>query len=170
MATHRIMTAMDHSRRFFLKGKFSSSEKKPTPRPPWAIEPDASFTQKCTRCLECIHACPTSILTAGESGFPEVNFQSNGCDECEKCVEICKPKALVKLNDQPAWTWTAQIKEGCLASKQVECRVCGEICDHRAIRFKPQLGRISTPEVLSGNCTGCGHCVSKCPSNAIEMK
>lgn len=162
--------SMDNSRRFFLRGKFSSSSQTRPPRPPWAVERDDLFIQKCTRCLECVDVCPTSVLAVGSGGFPEVSFQSNGCDECGKCVEACKPQALIKNNNSSAWSWQAQISDACLAHKQVECRVCGEFCDRRAIRFKPRLGGVSTPEVQLADCSGCGHCVSKCPTQAIQMQ
>lgn len=161
---------MDNARRFFLRGKFSTPAQTRPPRPPWAGDSDALFVQKCTRCLECINVCPTSVLVVGDGGFPEVSFRANGCDECSKCVEVCTPLALKKDAARHPWTWGAHIGAACLAQQQVECRVCGEFCDHQAIRFKPQLGGISTPVVQLSSCTGCGHCVSKCPTQAIQMK
>lgn len=160
---------MDPSRRFFLRGKLTTPPQARPPRPPWSGESDALFVQKCTRCLACVDVCPTSVLVVGDGGFPEVSFQSNGCDECGKCVEACKPQALKRSTDAP-WSWRAHMGTACLAQKQVECRVCGEFCDHQAIRFKPQLGGIATPEVQMASCTGCGHCVSTCPTHAIQMK
>ena len=160
---------MDNSRRFFLRGQFSKTPLTHPPRPPWADANDALFVKKCTRCLECVKACPTQVLKQGDGGFPEVSFQSNGCDACAKCVDVCQPRALVRTPATP-WAWRAEISAACLAQQQVECRVCGEFCDDQAIRFKPRLGGVSTPEVQTASCTGCGHCVSKCPTQAIQMK
>lgn len=160
---------VDNGKRFFLKGNFSQSPPITLPRPPWTGDNDALFIEKCTRCSECIKICPTSVLKLGDGGFPEVSFQSNGCDLCGKCAEVCKPLAINKQPTRSAWTWLARIKSSCLAQKQVECRICGEFCEQKAIKFKAQLGGISIPEVNLSDCTGCGHCVSKCPTQAIHM-
>ena len=161
---------MDNARRFFLRGQFSKPPQARPPRPPWAGDNDVLFVEKCTRCSACITSCPTSVLKLGDGGFPEVSFQTNGCDLCGKCAEACQPQALTQTPATPAWTWVAEISAACLAQQQVECRVCGEFCDQQAIRFKPRLGGVSTPQVQPANCTGCGHCVSKCPTQAIQMK
>lgn len=161
---------MDNARRSFLRGYFSKPPQIHPPRPPWAGDNDALFIEKCTRCAECITSCPTSVLKIGDGGFPEVSFQLNGCDLCGKCAHVCQPKALIQAPSMPAWQWIAEISTACLALQQVECRVCGEFCDQHAIRFKPQLGGVPSPQVQSVNCTGCGHCVSKCPTQAIQMK
>ena len=161
---------MDHSRRFFLRGQFSAPTSARAPRPPWAIDADAEFLKTCTRCMACLAVCPTSILRVGDGGYPEVSFQANGCDTCGQCVVACAPGALKQTPHTPGWTWRAQIDTYCLALQHVECRVCGEFCDAQAIRFQPKLGGVATPEVQHSLCTGCGHCVSKCPTGAIQMK
>jgi ferredoxin-type protein NapF len=161
---------MDNARRLFLRGKFSTASAHPAPRPPWAIEDPTRFLQTCTRCSECVSVCPTTILKMGDGGYPEVSFASNGCDVCGQCADVCQPQALQRKPHALAWSWRAHISKACLAQQQVECRVCGEFCDARAIRFKPQLGGVSMPEVQRDLCTGCGHCVSKCPTQAIAMK
>ena len=161
---------MDNARRFFLRGQFSKTSQTRPPRPPWAGDNDVLFIEKCTRCSACITSCPALVLKLGDGGFPEVSFETNGCDLCGKCVKVCQSQALSQTPTTPAWTWVAEINAACLAQQGVECRVCGEFCDQQAIRFKPRLGGVSTPEVHRAQCTGCGHCVSKCPTQAIQMK
>lgn len=161
---------MDNARRLFLRGKFTSATAPAAPRPPWALVDQHRFVNTCTRCLDCIAICPTAIIQVGDGGYPEVSFQANGCDVCGQCADVCKPQALKRTPDADAWHWRAHISPACLAQKHVECRVCGEHCDARAIRFKPQLGGVAAPEVQHDRCTGCGHCVSKCPTQAIAMK
>lgn len=159
---------MDESRRSFLRGKISQTPAGRPPRPPWALENDALFTEKCTRCHECIAVCPTAVLFQGDGGFPEISFKSNGCDLCMKCADSCASAAISTQAVKQPWTWKAVVSSACLAQMQVECRICGEFCDQQAIRFKPRAGRVSTPEIESDLCTGCGHCVSKCPTQAIQ--
>lgn len=160
---------MDPQRRLFLRGKPTTKDAQRSPRPPWALA-EAVFVKRCTRCDACIEACPESILFRGDGGFPEVSFSQTGCTACGHCVEACSPDALVRKPSQAGWSWQANIGATCLAMKKVECRVCGEICDAAAIRFKPTLGGIASPALDLSRCTGCGACVAPCPTQAITMK
>ena len=58
----------------------------------------------------------------------------------------------------------------CLAQRQVECRICAELCDARALRFRPALGGIAQLSIDVAACTGCGDCVVPCPVAAITLK
>jgi ferredoxin-type protein NapF len=64
----------------------------------------------------------------------------------------------------------ARIDHACLAVRRVECRVCGENCETRAIRFVLAPGRMAQPAVDAERCTGCGACASLCPAAAIRME
>lgn len=154
------------SRRNFLRGKVSVHA--PQPRPPWA-RPEDEFTAICTRCGDCARACPTHIIKQGDGGYPTVDFSLGECTFCGDCVSACSPQALLRTDDVPAWEIKAEIGDTCLARRQVECRICGEQCGEDAIRFRPQPGGISLPELDAGRCTGCGACVASCPSRAIRV-
>lgn len=160
---------MDPQRRFFLRGRVASKAPVQPPRPPWALA-EADFLQRCTRCSDCITACPEAILVRADGGYPEVSFSVRGCTECGACAEACAPAALLRHPDQLPWNWKPQFGDSCLAQRKVECRICGEICDHGAIRFRPALGGIAQPSLDSERCTGCGACVSPCPTQAISFK
>lgn len=65
----------------------------------------------------------------------------------------------------------AEIGPGCIAYTQnVVCRSCGDVCDEAAIRFSPRLGGAALPVVLAERCTGCGACLSVCPTGAITVR
>ena len=160
---------MDPQRRFFLRGRIATKAPVQPPRPPWALA-EAGFLQRCTRCGDCIAACPESILASGDGGYPEVRFSVRGCTECGACVEACAPVALRRQPGLLPWNWKPQFSDACLARRKVECRICGEICDHGAIRFRPELGGIAQPSLDPERCTGCGACVSPCPTQAISLK
>lgn len=63
----------------------------------------------------------------------------------------------------------ARIGEGCLAARRVVCRSCGDACEARAIRFRPEVGGAGWPVTYEAACSGCGACVSVCPAGAIDM-
>ena len=154
------------SRRNFLRGNFKSAP--PPLRPPWALA-ETLFLRACTRCAKCVDACPEKILVV-RSGFPEVDFGLGGCTFCGKCAAACADGAL-QDSELQLWPWPvkAQVANTCLPMRDVECRICEERCEAKAIRFSPRLGGPSTPEVDSNACTGCGACVAPCPAKAISI-
>ncbi len=68
-----------------------------------------------------------------------------------------------------AHTLRVRIDEGCITLRGVECRICGESCDARAIRFVPQSGAVARPALDPSTCTGCGECVAPCPVAALSV-
>ncbi|MGF1699305.1 ferredoxin-type protein NapF [Photobacterium makurazakiensis] len=136
-------------------------------RMPWVVDEDV-FTDSCTRCNKCISACETQIITKGDGGFPIVDFNRGECTFCYRCADSC-PEPLFQPQTEQPWPLVAQINEGCLAHKNIECRSCGDMCDVQAIHFKLQFGGVAKPELNWVDCTGCGACVSVCPTSAITM-
>ncbi|MFN3987403.1 MAG: ferredoxin-type protein NapF [Rhodocyclaceae bacterium] len=159
---------MSVSRRGFLRGHFRSEGN--TMRPPWAVTPD--FESLCTRCGDCLAACPTRVIQTGGGGFPVIDFEHGECTFCHACVAACKPAALFRDPDSPAtaWPWRVVVAQACLAAAGVECRVCGEACGVGAIRFRPRMGGVPLPQLDADACTGCGACFGPCPVRAISME
>lgn len=155
------------SRRTFLQGRTITGAEAVL-RPPWAM-PESVFRSTCTRCDACIQVCPTHILARGEGGFPIVDFSSSECTFCGDCLTACRTGALKRDAASLPWTLRASMSEGCLAKRNVECRVCGETCGAGAIRFRPRRGGVALPELNEAACTGCGACVAPCPVQAIAM-
>ena len=155
------------SRRNFLRGKFSP--RKGPLRPPWALAED-DFLSACTRCGDCVRACPTHIISEHDAGYPTIDFGEGECTFCGDCVTACLPNALLQRPGQPPWAARAVINEDCLARQRVECRVCGDLCAAGAIRFPPLAGSIAIPEIDAECCTGCGACVAPCPTRAITVR
>lgn len=70
----------------------------------------------------------------------------------------------------PSQALEARIGAGCLSYTGIDCRMCGDHCDHGAIRFRP-LGRGRwLPIIEEGGCTGCGDCAGVCPVKAVTME
>ena len=155
----------DISRRQFLRGDFSGRTSAP-PRPPWA-RAEPAFLAACTRCRDCLEACPQHSLVADKDPRPIVDFSRGECTFCSKCAEACQPRALEKTEGKPPWQLKARIQSNCLAKSNVVCRACGDACPVQAIRFSPQVMSAAQPEVSDDLCTGCGACYGPCPARAI---
>ena len=139
-------------------------------RPPWGI-PENLFTEICTRCDECITACPEKVISAGPGGYPAVSFDDGECTFCGDCRQYCEPGAL-KAADAEAKPWRVlAIVDGsdCLGTQGVLCRLCDEQCEVRAISF-PQVGLAGVPLIDTQLCTGCGACIGPCPTDAITAR
>jgi len=140
-------------------------------RPPWAL-PEALFTERCTRCNDCIRACEAGLLARGSGGYPEISFREGGCDFCGDCLKHCSSGALDAPYPAPslAWEWRAEITSNCLSMRGIVCRACGDACDTDAIRFELQLGGRAWPHVDQDLCNGCGECLAVCPDDALSLK
>lgn len=155
---------MDASRRRFLGGRAPA----PAPfRPPWSAS-ESLFLDRCTRCDDCVKACPTGLLTRGPGDYPVADFSTAACTFCGDCSRACATGAIGRDVAQTPWFFGIAIGEGCLAAQNVECRVCGEICDVSAIRFRPRIGGVALPDVDNTACNGCGACIPTCPVLAVQ--
>lgn len=155
---------IDRGRRALLRGQLHAPPA--TKRPPWA-KVDL-FTELCSRCGDCIAACPEGLLTCGDGGFPEPDFSSAECTFCGACVQACPKPIFNDLNASP-WTHKPLVAAACLSGKNVFCASCRDACPENAIRLTPRIGSTSLPEVSDPLCTGCGACVAACPTNAISL-
>lgn len=155
----------DLSRRRWLKGGLVPT--RPENTLPWAKD-WLSFTDGCTRCGDCLAACPERIIVQGDGGFPVVDFGRGECTFCGRCVEACEQDVFVSRAESP-WRQLASFGAACLAIQGVHCRSCEDSCEPRAIHFKPQLGAVARPELDAERCNGCGACVAGCPAAAIKI-
>jgi ferredoxin-type protein NapF len=159
-------TTPDLGRRNLLRGRIGQALPNQI-LPPWAV---SDFLDRCSRCLDCLNACPQAIILKGEGGFPQVDFGLGGCDFCGDCVAVCTSQALNKsLSKARPWRHKAAIGGQCLDARGISCRICGDACTTRAIRFRPQLGGRVAIELDRAFCTGCGGCVGSCPAGAITL-
>ncbi len=156
------------NRRQWLRGQFRNP--KLPMRPPWAIS-EQPFSQLCSRCDRCINACEVQLLFRGSGGYPEISFQSAGCDFCGDCLTACTTGALQAPVPAPslAWKHRANITDRCLSLNGIVCRSCGDACDTEAIRFQLQTRGRALPLLDQERCNGCGECLSVCPNDSISL-
>lgn len=145
----------------------------PVHRPPGAVD-EVSFLSGCTRCNECISACPVSAIVHAPprfreaAGTPMIDPHTSACIMCEDtpCIAACKPGVLKA--DQPRKMGVAWIQTmACLAHTGSFCTVCSERCPvPKAIEVI--AGR---PTIRPDECTGCGTCAAVCPAptNAVVV-
>ncbi len=149
------------SRRAFLRGAFNEA---PVPRPFGA---DAGFVERCSKCGDCVAACPEAVLTPDRDGFPVFEPALGACTFCGACIDACETGALVEGG---AWRWQAFAGAACLSMNGVQCRACQDHCDALAIGFRLLPGGRSRPQIDAEACTGCGACVAPCPVGAIGLR
>ncbi|EGU38256.1 ferredoxin-type protein [Vibrio ichthyoenteri ATCC 700023] len=136
-------------------------------RLPWLSEPNR-FIDLCSQCGECVNACETKIIVKGDGGFPTVDFSIDECTFCYQCAQAC-PESLFNEQSSEAWNAKASINEHCLATQNVECRACGDMCEPMAIQFVYQVGSVAQPTIDTNQCNGCGACVAVCPTSSINV-
>lgn len=74
------------------------------------------------------------------------------------------------LRGRPAVPPTLAVNERCLNLRAVECRLCADACEPRALRFQPAPGGVARLVLNPSLCTGCGDCVPLCPVAAITVR
>lgn len=164
---------VDARRRSFLRGDLraaAAAEPAAPARPPWSRRPDAEFVARCTGCGDCVRACPQGVLLRGDGGLAQIAFDRAGCSLCGDCARVCPTGAIDASAVAPAFPWKVAVSEACLSRRGVECRVCGDACDARALRFVPAPGGIAQLRIDADACTGCGDCVGVCPVRAIDLR
>ncbi len=145
----------------------------PVHRPPGAID-EFQFLAGCTRCGDCITACPyDAVIKAPDrlgnlAGTPIIEADTSACMMCEDfpCIASCEPGVLV--DSIPPIMGTSRVTEHlCLAYHHTTCTICSERC--------PVDGAITVtdgkPTIIEDTCTGCGVCRYVCPApeNAILL-
>jgi MauM/NapG family ferredoxin protein len=139
-------------------------------RPPGAVE-ETLFLKLCTRCDECIVACPQSSIraaTEGEDlpqGTPAIYPQEGPCYLCDSlyCVEACPEGALKWVEKEEIDMGIAVVdRDKCFAWRREDpsCDYCYTRCPFpdKAIRMIKNGG----PVVDRDACVGCGLCEYFC--------
>ena len=155
------------------------------PRPPGALQDPDAFEEACTRCGDCIFACPYGAIhtTSADSG-PILDPNLEACRLCPDfpCISACGDGALLPLqrNEMPRFAVAVHISGNCgnapairtermaaRGSRARLCRACEEECPVQGAIAVDRKGRVSIGEF----CTGCGLCAAACPETpkALEI-
>jgi MauM/NapG family ferredoxin protein len=139
-------------------------------RPPGAA-PELMFLASCTRCGDCIEACPANAIIKAPSGAgfavgtPIIDPMVQPCVVCDTmwCTESCPTDALTLPSNGWDGYRMARLElepERCIAFHDVACGVCARVCPvgERALALD-DAGR---PVLKAEGCVGCGACVRAC--------
>ncbi len=135
-------------------------------RPPYYKDINA-FDTECLNCDgKCATLCQEQIIIIGEDKTPRLDFSKSGCTYCDDCALACEYDVL-HVEDKRTIDAGIRINESkCLSWQGVMCFSCKDPCLDDAIDFKAMF----MPTINQEKCTSCGFCISRCPSDAIEIK
>ena len=155
-------------RDFFSSFSLSSNEDKNKEnliRPPY-FKDENDFSKECISCdARCVASCDENIIFLSKNKTPYLDFSNGGCTYCDECANICHKNVLnLEFKKHISSSITLDITK-CLSWNDVMCFSCKDPCLDDAISFLTMF----KPEILD-NCTLCGFCISRCPSNAISIK
>ena len=184
-ATHDYENVMD--RRNFFRSAFKKTQKEVVKhvdaqatrqasrwiRPPYAID-ELEFLLSCTRCTDCIDACPHDVIFPLSAklgvkivGTPALDLLNKACHLCEDwpCVTACTKDALVLPEIEegaetipfPMLAVASINTETCFPYSGPECGACDRCPVPGALLWDQQR-----PHINSEKCTGCGLCRQAC--------
>ena len=163
------------SRRDFLSAFRKPLEKNressaPVLRPPYGLN-ESLFQSECITCESkaCVASCDEEIIMIQSDGTPMLNFVKSGCTFCDDCANACESDVLSLGNVHTAEQTNTIFRistEGCVAHNGVICFSCKEPCIDDAILFNGMFN----PVIDMEKCTGCGFCLGRCPTLAIDFK
>jgi ferredoxin-type protein NapG len=144
-------------------------------RPPGAL-PEPEFLKRCTRCTDCLEACPYDAISrlgakyGGLEGTPIIVVEETPCYLCEDmpCIAVCEPESLTPISRAQVRMGTAELNErACYLSQGEPCDYCVSKCPlgEKAI----SLGAGGIPEIHGAGCAGCGVCAYLCPPSALTI-
>jgi len=138
-------------------------------RPPYGLN-ESLFQSECVTCESkaCVASCDEQIIVIQNDGTPMLDFSKSGCTFCEDCASVCEPNVLSLDNMHTSERLNAKFvisTEGCLAHNNVICFSCKEPCIDDAILFNGMFN----PVIDMDKCTGCGFCLGRCPTLAIDF-
>ncbi|MDD3506338.1 MAG: ferredoxin-type protein NapF [Sulfurimonas sp.] len=144
--------------------KDKKKQEKPL-RPPYFSD-ESLFHNECSKCdAKCATVCEEDIIKIAKDKTPYLIFSQSGCTYCDKCALACE-FGVLNIQDKKSIGAVVVIdKKSCLSWNDTMCFSCKDPCLDKAIDFKAMF-----KPLINDNCTACGFCIGRCPTNAIQIK
>jgi len=130
-------------------------------RPPGAVE-EARFLERCTKCGDCLPACPYgSIKKDPATGYPVLFANESPCYLCDDfpCIAACETEALLPVGSRAEVRMGVAVVSRADCTADQGCRFCLAKCPVEALSvdFTDPY-----PVVDQQKCVGCGICEQVC--------
>jgi ferredoxin-type protein NapG len=131
-------------------------------RPPGAVE-EALFLDRCTRCGDCLPACPYgSVKKDPATGYPVIFANESPCFLCDDfpCIAACETEALLPVGERRDVQMGLAIITQANCTADQGCQFCIAKCPTEALSvvgFEDPY-----PLVDQEKCVGCGVCEQVC--------
>jgi len=134
-------------------------------RPPY-FKDESLFQSECHKCeAKCVTVCEEDIIKIAQDKTPYLVFGLNGCTYCDECAIACEDEVL-KVEDKRKLNAIITInKNNCVSWHHTMCFSCKDPCLDKAIDFAAMF-----MPTINDNCTSCGFCISRCPTEAIDIR
>lgn len=130
-------------------------------RPPGAVD-EAMFLERCTRCSDCVEACPPGAIVSDVSnGSPVIFANQVACELCEDfpCIAACATEALVPVQDRFHVRMGLATVSHRVCTAGQGCHACVSKCPVEALSMDFNAMRLVVDQE---GCVGCGMCEQIC--------
>ena len=132
-------------------------------RPPGAVE-EPEFLQRCTKCGDCLDACPyTAIRHHSQDQTPIIFAEESPCLLCQDfpCISVCETEALLPVQNQRDVNMGLAIVSHRECTAANGCNACVSKCPTQALSMNFSNFQIAVDQLC---CVGCGICQQVCKS------
>ncbi len=130
-------------------------------RPPGAVE-EHVFLERCTKCNDCVKACPYgSIVFHQQDGTPVIFPDQIPCYLCDDvpCIAACATEALLPVHGRDDIQMGKALVNLRLCTAGQGCHACASKCPTDALSMDFDAQRLM---VETARCVGCGICEHVC--------
>ena len=129
-------------------------------RPPGAVG-EAIFLERCTKCSDCLKACPHESIVIHQDGTPVIYPDQMPCYLCDDtpCIAACATEALLPVVSVNEARMGVAVINHRLCTAGQGCHACVSKCPTDALTMDFDAQRLV---VAVERCVGCGMCEHVC--------
>jgi ferredoxin-type protein NapG len=129
-------------------------------RPPGAVG-EAIFLERCTKCSDCLKACPHESIDIHQDGTPVIYPDQMPCYLCDDtpCIAACATEALLPIGSVNEARMGVAVINHRLCTAGQGCHACVSKCPTDALTMDFDAQRLV---VAVERCVGCGMCEHVC--------